>query len=78
MTDGGPDDDLRLLRAFEPVVRLTQGEFFVPVGVGDYVRNCSLWVQRPDGTIERIAEPGDLDLDELARFGAGTGASATP
>jgi hypothetical protein len=24
------DEDLRLLRAFEPVVRLTQGEFFVP------------------------------------------------
>ena len=73
MTDGGSDDDLRLLRAFEPVVRLTQGEFFVPVGVGDYVRNCSLWVQRPDVTIERIAEPGDLDLDELARFGVGHG-----
>jgi hypothetical protein len=62
-------DDLRLLRAFEPVVRLTQGEFFLPVGVDEYVRNCSLWAQRPDGEVERLAEPGTLDLDELARRG---------
>jgi hypothetical protein len=62
--------DLRILRAFEPVVRLTQGEFFVPVGVEEYVRNSSLWVQQPDGTVERVAEPGGLDLDELARLGA--------
>jgi hypothetical protein len=64
------EEDLRLLRAFEPVVRLTQGEFFVPVGVEEYVRQCSLWLQRPDGTIERVAEPGELTLDELARLGA--------
>lgn len=70
MTDGLAANDLRLLRAFEPVVRLTQGEFFVPVGVEEYVRNCSLWVQRPDGAAERIAEPGELDLDGLAQLGA--------
>lgn len=64
------DENLRLLRAFEPVVRLTQGEFFVPVGVDEYVRKCSLWLQRPDGTVERVAEPGALTLDELARLGA--------
>jgi hypothetical protein len=64
------DEDLRLLRAFEPVVRLTQGEFFVPVGVDEYVRNCSLWAQGPDGNPQRLAEPGTLDLDELARRGS--------
>lgn len=72
MSVAGPrsdGDDLRLLRAFEPVVRLTQGEFFVPVGVEAYVRNCSLWRQEPDGTLTRVAEPGALDLAELARRG---------
>jgi hypothetical protein len=66
-------EDLRLIRAFEPVVRLTQGEFFVPVVVDEYVRNCSLWTQTPDGGVERVAEPGHLDLDELARLGAAHG-----
>ena len=63
-------EDLRILRAFEPVVRLTQGEYFVPVGVDEYVRNCSLWVQRPDGAADRVAEPGSLDLERLALLGA--------
>jgi hypothetical protein len=63
-------EDLRILRAFEPVVRLTKGEFFVPVGVEEYVRNCSLWVQRPDGAVDRVVEPGSLDLDQLAILGA--------
>ena len=69
MTDADPlvtVDDLRLLRAFEPVVRLSQGEFFVPVGVEEYVRHSSLWRQDADGDVVRVAEPGDLDLDELA------------
>ena len=61
--------DLRLLRAFEPVVRLTQGEFFVPVGVEEYVRHASLWRQGPDGSVRRVAEPGELDLGELALRG---------
>ncbi len=63
------DEDLRLLRAFEPVVRLTQGEFFVPVGVDQYVRHASLWHQRPDGTGELVAVSGSLDLDGLAAIG---------
>jgi hypothetical protein len=67
--DGTPLEDLVLLRAFEPVVRLTQGEYFLPVGVEQYVRNCSLWVQTADGEPRLVAEPGQLDLDELARRG---------
>ena len=31
--------DLDLLRAFEPVVRFTNGEFFYPVSVAQYVRS---------------------------------------
>ncbi|MDD2859332.1 MAG: hypothetical protein PHU75_11745, partial [Candidatus Nanopelagicales bacterium] len=60
-------DDLRLLRAFEPVVRLTQGEFFMPVGVEAYVRNATLWQQTPGGDPLRLAGPGELDLDSLAQ-----------
>ena len=67
--DGTPLDDLVLLRAFEPVVRLTQGEYFVPVGVEQYVRQCSLWVQTADDEPHLVAEPGQLDLEELARRG---------
>ena len=62
-------EDLVLLRAFEPVVRLTQGEYFLPVGVEEYVRHCSLWVQTADDEPRQVAQPGDLDLDELARRG---------
>jgi hypothetical protein len=72
MTDddaGTPLEDLVLLRAFEPVVRLTQGEYFVPVGVEQYVRGCSLWVQTADDDPRLVAQPGELDLEELARRG---------
>jgi hypothetical protein len=71
--DGTSLEDLVLLRAFEPVVRLTQGEYFVPVGVEDYVRNCSLWLQTADDEPRLIAKPGELDLDQLARLGPDVG-----
>lgn len=67
--DGTPLEDLVLLRAFEPVLRLTQGEYFLPVGVEQYVRRCSLWVQTADDDPRLVAEPGELDLEELARRG---------
>ena len=65
-------DELGLLRAFEPVVRLTQGEYFMPVGVAAYVRNSSLWLQNLDGESQRLASPGELDLDLLALRSADT------
>ena len=36
--------DLALLRAYEPVVRFTEGELFLPTAVGPYVERCGLWV----------------------------------
>ena len=60
------DEDLLLLRAFEPVVRLTQGEFFMPVGVDEYVRHASLWRVGSQGDMERGTDVGELDLGELA------------
>jgi hypothetical protein len=62
-------DDLALLAAYEPVVRLTQGEFFHPVGVEAYVRSSALWESRPDGSVARVAEVGELDLESLAAHG---------
>src|SRR4051794_14311844 len=43
----GHDEDLALLRAHEPVVRLTRGEYFVPVAVDAYVAHASLIRDRP-------------------------------
>jgi hypothetical protein len=64
------DSDLALLRAYEPVVRYTKGELFLPTAVGPYVAQCSLWtgVRGGDTTIVvggRVAaierELGELD-----------------
>ncbi|MBI4671242.1 MAG: hypothetical protein HY741_06185 [Chloroflexi bacterium] len=59
--------ELELLRAFEPVVKFTQGEQFYPMDVERYVQNCSLWVHYPDGRDERIAARGELNLEKLVQ-----------
>ena len=45
--------DLRLLQCYEPVLRFTRGELFLPMAVEDYLEKCSLWrsagVRRPWG-----------------------------
>jgi hypothetical protein len=41
-TSTGVDDDV-LLRAFQPVVRFTRGEYFFPVSVERYVAHAALW-----------------------------------
>ena len=65
----GRPDDLALLRAFEPVLRLTQGEYFVPVAVDAYVAGASL-IRNEAGTTEVLAPPGSLTLETLAELGA--------
>ena len=66
----GAVDDLTLLRAFEPVVRFTQGEFFFPVSVQRYVERAALWSDPQAGEAQLVAAPGSLDLDALAARGA--------
>lgn len=65
-------DDLTLLRRYEPVLRYTKGELFLPVTVGDYVRRCSLW-DEPAGDRKRPGEPlvpaGELTLEGLGEAG---------
>ena len=56
-----------LLRRFEPVIRSTKGDGFYPMDAGPYVRNCSLWVQRPGREALRVVPDGKLSLDRLAQ-----------
>lgn len=62
------DNDLDLLRTFEPVVRFNRGELFYPTSVEDFVASSALFdagTKEP----ELIAERGTLDLESLARLG---------
>ena len=58
-------DDLTLLRAFEPVVRFTRGEYFYPVSVERYLARAGLWATGPEGEATLAIPPGSLDLDTL-------------
>src|SRR5690625_3703783 len=59
--------DLELLRAHEPVLVCTEGELFLPTDVDSYVRNCSLWVEEPNGRERLVVPAGELTLDRLSR-----------
>ncbi|GAA4548026.1 hypothetical protein [Pseudonocardia xishanensis] len=60
-----PSDDLALLHRFEPVLRYTHGELFLPIAVDDYVAHCSLWDERD----EPLVPAGSLTLGSLAEEG---------
>lgn len=64
-TDEPHVSDLNVLRAFEPVMRFTRGEFFFPVAADRYVRHAALWSEDPDGTPARTFAAGALDLADL-------------
>ena len=70
--------DRELLRAHEPVLRYTEGELFLPMAVGPYVTQCSLWA----GGRERAAAPlvpaGELTLDHLGELAPGSETPALP
>ncbi|HYO19260.1 MAG TPA: hypothetical protein VES02_11415, partial [Dermatophilaceae bacterium] len=68
----GPFDELTLLRAFEPVVRVTQGEHFFPVSVQRYVERATLWSDPDVDEVRREAAAGSLDLERLAERSAAT------
>ncbi|GAA4603766.1 hypothetical protein GCM10023107_65380 [Actinoplanes octamycinicus] len=65
------EDDLILLRAYEPVARFTEGEWFYPVSVERYVSRAGLWRSVPGTGPVRVAEAGDLTLEKLAAAGTG-------
>ena len=62
--------DLDLVRQYEPVLRLTQGEMFRPIAVEDYLRPARLVLGR-GGDARTLAEPGTLDPSGPGRLRAG-------
>ena len=61
-------DDLALLREYEPVVRFTRGEHFLPMAVEPYIARCSLWLDDEESDRARLLVPaGQLDRDRLCR-----------
>jgi len=69
--------DLWLLQCYEPVLRFTRGELFLPMAVEDYLEKCSLWrsagVRRSWGRRrpgERLCAPGELTPARLAEVSA--------
>jgi hypothetical protein len=68
---GSADADLTLLRAYEPVVRFTKGEYFYPVSVHNYAENAALWTELPDGEAVIEAGPETFDSSILARMEEG-------
>ncbi len=58
--------DRALLRRFEPVVRYTRGERFLPMHVADYVNNSSLWLQCQGEPPALLVPEGQLTLETLA------------
>ena len=70
MTSQQPLEDEALLRAFEPVVRLTRGEAFYPISVAGYVANAAVWSSTAGGEPTMVARPGTMDLPTLAEVGS--------
>jgi hypothetical protein len=61
-------NDLILLRKYEPILRLTQGESYFPSGVAEYVKECSLWMTNPQGEDRMLVAQGQLDLENLSDY----------
>jgi hypothetical protein len=59
-------EGLALLRAYEPVVRFTKGEYFYPVSVHNYAKHAALWTELPDGESVIEAMPESFDSSMLA------------
>src|SRR5580700_181948 len=75
--------DVRLLQRYEPVLRFTRGELFLPMTVEDYLEKCSLW--RPAGGRrswrrrrpgEQVCAPGELTPARLAQASAPQGGNS--
>ena len=58
--------DLRLLRAYEPVVRYNHGELFFPTNVEGYLRECDLLIGSSERDREVIVPVGELTPERLA------------
>ena len=68
-TEDPPSEEIDLLRAYEPVVRLNEGELFFPASVDEYVECCQLLEHLPGERARVVAEVGELTLERLAEVG---------
>src|SRR5687767_11305409 len=60
-------DVLSLVRRFEPVLRFTEGELFLPMSVETYIRGAALWSDPgPGEDATLVVDHGKLDLDLLS------------
>lgn len=59
------EEELAILRRFEPVVRFTRGEPFFPMDVDRYVRQCSLWVKKPNEPAIQLLTEAECTLEAL-------------
>lgn len=71
MTDRPDRGDLELLRAFEPVVRFTKGEFFYPVSASRYVERAALWGDDREGESHCCFDVGQLTPQALTEHAVG-------
>ena len=68
-------EDLRLLQRYEPVLRFTRGELFLPMPVERYIERASMWRPAADSRTgrraepERVCAPGELTAARLAEIG---------
>ena len=70
-TPGRPDA-AGLLERFQPILRFTEGEYFLPMSIDDYLPHCRLWKHGDRRQRTLAAEIGELDRDRLVALTAGT------
>lgn len=61
-------DQIALLRRFEPILKFTQGESFYPMDVNAYLLASSLWRDRKGCEPECIVPQGELNLGVLGQI----------
>ncbi len=64
---------IELLRRFEPIVRYTDGELFLPAPVDGYLAACDLLVGRSENERTVLVPVGGLSIDDLAGHAAPPG-----
>lgn len=63
--------DIALLRRYEPILHFTRGEQFFPADVERYVRQASLWFQRPGEDAICVLDRGEVTLETLGQVDMG-------
>jgi hypothetical protein len=65
--------DLELLRAYEPILRFTQGELFFPYDAERYIAECDLWLGRSERESSLLVPYGELTPELLSTIEAPPG-----